>query len=178
MKPPVNTLPPVSLAFGAARFAGLVLVLSPVWWAITEGAASGWYVGAPAIALTAFVLARTGPLKWRRVRPVAAMRFAAFFVWASLIGGIDVAGRVLRPKLRIQPGVQHYPWRLPAGGLRVLAMATLCLQPGTLAVRDNGETVEIHVLDRSLNVTGPMARLELLIAAMVGIDLHSLREDL
>ena len=89
-----------------------------------------------------------------------------------MIGGIDVASRVLRPALRIEPGFQRYRWRLPPGGLRVLAMATLCLQPGTLAVRDEDETLEIHLIDRSFDLVESMRRLESLVAAMVGIDLE------
>ncbi len=177
MTPPVDAPPRLPPAFGTTRFAGLVVLLSAVWWAITEGALSAWYVGVPAIGVAAFVLARTGPLNWRPFSPLAAVRFAVFFVWESLVGGIDVAARVLGPELRIRPGVQLYRWRLPVGGLRILAMATVCLQPGTLAVRDNDETVEIHVLDRSMDLAGSMARLESRIAAMAGVDLRSARDE-
>ncbi len=176
MSSPPGALPELPAAARAIRLAGLLSVLAVLWWTLSEGRASTWYVGAPAIVLTALALARTGPLGSPRFNPLAALRFAGFFIRASLVGGVDVAARVLGPELRIRPGVKRYRWRLPAGGSRVLAIATLCLQPGTLAVRDEDGVVEVHLLDRSMDLEVSMWELESLIAAMVGVDLRSLED--
>ena len=127
--------------------------------------------GVPAVAVAAIVVARTGSLDWPRLGLLASLRFALFFIQGSLLGGVDVASRVMRHKLTIRPEVRRHRWRLPPGWPRLVAIATVCLQPGSLAVIDTGESLEIHVLDHATDVAACMARIESLIAAAAGLAL-------
>jgi multicomponent Na+:H+ antiporter subunit E len=95
-----------------------------------------------------------------------------FFMKGSLVGGFDVASRVLRRELDIRPGYQHHLWRLPTGLPRVLAIATLGLQPGTLAARDQGRSVVIHVLDGTIDADESLTQTEELLAAVFDVELQ------
>ena len=147
--------------------AGLALL----WVVLTDGAGASWIVGVPAIAAaTAIGLLQPGA-RWR-LSPLGALRFAAFFLRESVKGGVDVAGRVLRPRMRIAPALLDYPVRLPSQGPSRLFFAfCVSLLPGTL-VADIGEhTMLVHALDGSTPVGDELARLEHAVAGLFALDL-------
>ena len=160
-----------TFAVRATSLLVVAAVLAVLWWVLSEGDPGAWYVGVPAISLAAWVLARTGAVTLPRVDVLSLIRFLHVFVKGSLTGGCDVALRVLRRDLAIRPGSRRYRWRLPPGRSRVLTVAALSLQPGTLAATDEGETLVVHCLDDSVDVTEAVAQLESLVAAIGGIDL-------
>jgi len=70
------------------------------------------------------------------------------FLWELLMSGLRVAREVLRPTLRIQPGVIAYPLDVQTGR-EITALANLIsLTPGTLSleVSDDRQVLYIHAI--------------------------------
>lgn len=137
-----------------------------IWWALTDGSTYSLWAGLPFAAFASvFWCFLSAPVP---VRLVALARFLIFFVWQSLQAGVDVALRVMRPSLPIDPAVISIPFRLPEGPARVLMADTLNLLPGTLCVRISGDMVEVHVLDKKSPTLDKARRLEDRLAAVFG----------
>ena len=121
------------------------LLFSLLWWALTDGTAGSWWIGAPAVAGAVIISVTLVPplgLVWREV-----MGFVPFFLWHSLKGGVDVAWRAFHPRLPITPELVEYPLRLPPGLPRVILVNTVSLLPGTLSAELGGQVLKVHVLD-------------------------------
>jgi multicomponent Na+:H+ antiporter subunit E len=89
----------------------------------------------------------------------------------SVRGGVDVARRVLSPRVDIDPGVIRYTFTdLPPGGGRLVFVAVVGLCPGTLCFDLEDEAVSVHVLDRHGPVQDELGRIEAAIVALFGID--------
>ncbi len=95
-------------------------------------------------------------------------RFAVFFVWQSLLGGLDVAIRALKPNSRVQPVVIHHRFKGAHEGTRVFFLLVVSLLPGTAAVDLEGDTATVHVLDESLAGSEALEELERRIIALAG----------
>lgn len=116
-----------------------------IWWILTDGALSSWWVGGPVVLLAvASGSALLVPVSfvWYEV-----LRFVPFFLWRSLLGGVDVAWRVMHPRLPIAPDLIEYPLQLPPGLPRVLMANIVSLLPGTLSAALNDTLLTVHVLD-------------------------------
>ena len=121
------------------------LLFSLLWWALTDGTAGSWWIGAPAVAGAVIISVTLVPplgLVWREV-----MGFVPFFLWHSLKGGVDVAWRAFHPRLPITPELIEYPLRLPPGLPRIILVNTVSLLPGTLSAELGGQVLKVHVLD-------------------------------
>jgi len=78
---------------GFARFCFRAVLFALLWWMLTEGAADSWLVGAPVVVLAALASGVLLPgTSWSLP---GLLRFIPFFLWHSLRGGVDVAGRAL-----------------------------------------------------------------------------------
>jgi multicomponent Na+:H+ antiporter subunit E len=152
----------------AAGAAVRALMLSLLWWSLTEGDAGAWPFGAAIVlASTAasVTLAPPGDIWWRLP---AIARFVPFFLSQSVIGGIDVSRRALHPGLPVNPAFLDYRVALPPGAGRVLFAYTLSLLPGSLSARLDGDRVVVHVIDRNIPVGRMLAQLERHVAAIIG----------
>ena len=69
----------------------------------------------------------------RRLSLLRVARYAAGFVWQSVVAGVDVAWRVFQPRMSLCPGIVRVAPRLPAGPARLLFRGLASLQPGSLA---------------------------------------------
>jgi multicomponent Na+:H+ antiporter subunit E len=141
-----------------------------LWWVISEGAVAAWLIGAPTVLAATWISLRLAPPNPNiRLSPVGLLRFIAYFARESLRGGIDVAGRVLSPRLRIAPGmVEHRPV-LPEGPALSLFVVCISLLPGTLSVSQRGALVELHVLDRHALGESELATLERMIGGVFSL---------
>ena len=150
-----------------------VFLLTMGWWAMTEGAASGWSVGVPVIVLATAVSFHMAPPRSERWTLLGMIRYARFFVWGSLRGGVDVAVRAIRPSMPITPGLLQYRLRLPPGAPRVLFRITLSQMPGSLGTHLEAEDdLVVHVLtkDDQLNQKD-LQELESQVARLFQVDL-------
>lgn len=142
------------------------LLFTVLWAALVEGDPYGWWYGVVVAAVASSLsMALLPPPPWR-LRWTAAPAFVAFFAWAMVLGGIDVAWRAFHPDLPICPGFRTYPLRLDREAERVCLAWAVSLLPGTVSVSLNGNALEYHALDTSQPLDGKLAALETRIAGL------------
>ena len=140
-----------------------------IWWVLTGGVASSWWIGVPTVLLAVIVstaLVPPIPFVWFEF-----LKFVVFFFRYSLLGGMDVAMRAFHPRMPIAPDLIEYPLRLPPGLLQVLMSNTVSLLPGTLIAELDRSVLKVHVLDRSKDTSAELEAVEERIAGMYGITL-------
>lgn len=156
------------------------LSLSIVWWALTEGDFSGALFGTVVSVLVALISVRLFPPGTYAVRPGSyrlripgTLAFAGHFLGNSVMAGVDVARRLLSPRLPVDPGSLTLTTALPEGSPRWLLANTLSLMPGTLSVNLIDDRLELHCLDQRMPITEAVRQTESRIAAMYGIALSA-----
>jgi len=150
--------------FGTVYWGGILLLL---WWLLTDGTASSWWIGVPAIllALTVSTALVSSPVLVLSELP----RFLLFFVTHSLLGGVDVARRVLQRNMLIAPELHEYSMRLPLGLPQVMMANIVGLLPGTLSVKVENDVLTVHVLDRHTDFLAGLEAVESNIARLFDI---------
>lgn len=150
---------------------GIFLLL---WWILSDGAASSWWIGIPAVLLAIMMSAALGSpvvLVWSELP-----RFMLFFFLHSFLGGMDVARRVLQPDMAIAPELYKYTMRLPLGLPQVMMANSVGLLPGTLSVEVENNVLTVHVLDRHTDFLAELEAVERNIARMFGVPLTDSKE--
>lgn len=146
-----------------------------VWWVLVDGASNSWLIGLPVTVLaTLLSVLLLPPTSWSLI---GIVRFIPFFIWQSIRGGFDVAGRAMHPKLPISPGLYDYPLRLPPGLPRVFMANTASLLPGTLSVELDVAHLRVHVLDKTGDFAEQFNVLENKLAAIFRCELTALTGD-
>jgi len=141
---------------------------SALWLVLVGWQPSSWIIGAPSVLLASVAHARLAP-RMPRPRLGAALGFVGFFLVESLRSGLDVARRILRPRLRIAPGIQEYRMRLENPLARAFFLNSISLLPGSLSADLSGrERVRVHALDARTDLGPELARLERRIARLFG----------
>ena len=144
------------------------LLFSLIWWILTDGTASSWWIGVPAVLLTlitSVALLPTVHFDW-----IAFFRFVPFFLVRSLLGGVDVAWRAFHPGMPIAPDLVEYPLQLPPGLARVFMADTVSLLPGTLSTEIRQNCLKVHVLDGRKDVIPELEAVEQGVARIFGIS--------
>jgi multicomponent Na+:H+ antiporter subunit E len=149
------------------RFALFVVL----WWVLAEGDSSSWVFGVPFALFATVTSVKLTPEHGWHVRPLGALGFAGYFAYHSVVGGVDVALRALRPSMPINPGFVVCPLRLPTESARVLLANTVSLLPGTLSSGFDGDSLVLHVLDCSMPAAEDVRRVEERIARALGLEL-------
>jgi multicomponent Na+:H+ antiporter subunit E len=146
-----------------------ILFLALCWWALTEGS-SAWAFGVPVILIalvSSFLINPSG------YRPLYGLpRFLGFFLWHSLLGGIDVARRALHPKMPLAPAFVDFSLRLTDEAACVLLINTVNLLPGTLVAELDEQRLQVHVLDKGLPILESLRTVEERVAALFGLSLN------
>ena len=141
------------------------LVLSAVWFALNGTDVDSWLIGVPSVLIAACLGSRLNrrqsALRWAGILP-----FVGFFMRHSALGGWDVARRVMRPQLTIDPGFVSYRTSLHDGAGKNLFLSVISLLPGTLTARFDGDAVRVHALDVGSDLEAELALLERRIAGM------------
>jgi len=151
-----------------------IAMLSFVWFAMTEGISGSWLIGLPVIIIVViFRENRENDSSWA-FSITGSVAFIPFFIWQSLVSGIDVAARALRPDMGLQPVLMDYRFRLPQGSARRLFINCITLMPGTLSVMVKGDAVLVHVLDENQQVLSALQDLEARVGAVFGISFEEL----
>jgi multicomponent Na+:H+ antiporter subunit E len=151
---------------------GSVLLL--LWWVLTDGVTASWWIGMPAVLLTLMLcngLISSTVFVWSKLP-----RFLLFFFLHSLLGGVDVARRVLRRNMSIAPELYEYTMRLPVGMPQVMMANSVGLLPGTLSVELENNVLTVHVLDKHTDFIAELEAVENNIARMFGKPLDDSKE--
>lgn len=140
-----------------------------IWWVLTDGTASSWWIGVPAVLVAVTVsigLIPPVPLIWLEL-----FKFVPFFLLHSLLGGADVARRVFQGNLSIAPDLIEYPYRLPPGLPLMFMINIVNLLPGTLVAEFDQSMLKVHVLDRHKDFMIEIEMVELRVARIFGTTL-------
>lgn len=152
------------------------LILAALWAVLNKGDQSTWIFGLPLVIMATLLSLLLTP-QWRwSFSPIGLIRFALYFLRESLLSSVDVAARVFRPQIPLQPGLVRYRLRLPSPTARVIVANSTSLLPGTFSVdlveENEGEHILIvHVLDVNDPTTAVLARLEEYVAGIYGLAL-------
>ena len=146
------------------------LLFSIIWWILTDGSASSWWIGVPVVLLA--VITSNASIPPTRLVWVGFFRFAPFFFVRSLMGGADVAWRAFHPDLPIAPDLIEYPLRLPSGLPQVFMANTVSLLPGTLSADLDQSVLQVHVLDRRRDFVAELEAVEENVARVFGVSLN------
>jgi len=104
------------------------------------------------------------------VRPLRLVRLLLWFVWVSVLAGLNIARRAFSPALRLEPGWLVYSSRLPPGVPRNLFMSMASLLPGTLCTgTDQSGALIFHCLDVGQPVAQQLADEEARLIAALGL---------
>ena len=147
-----------------------LVLFAGAWLVIAGTDPTSWIIGAPAVIAATWASLRLSRRAGGSPRLLAALAFAPFFLWHSLKGGLDVAWRVMRPRMRIAPGIHTYRLRLASASARVVLLDTLSLLPGTLSADLRGDLLTVHALDAAdgAALDADIAGLERRIGALFG----------
>lgn len=129
----------------AVRILFLVMVWLSLWSDVSVANALSGLVVAAAVVLV-FDTWSAGTVT---VRPVAALRFAGFFLYKLVQSSLVVARAILVPRHRIHTGIVAVPLHGCSDALVTLIADAITLTPGTLTleVRRDPLTLFVHALD-------------------------------
>ena len=80
-------------------------------------------------------------------RILYAILYLFVFLWAVVKSNIDVAARVLSPKMPINPGIVRVKTKLKTRLGRLILANSITLTPGTITVDIGGDELFIHWID-------------------------------
>lgn len=103
--------------------------------------------------------------------PIKLLKFVFIyipvFIWKLILANLDVARRVLSPKIPLNPGIVKVKTDLK-GDLGKLTLAnSITLTPGTLSIDVDDEHIYVHTVDvkgvgeveQSKNIAGPFEKI-------------------
>ncbi len=85
-----------------------------------------------------------GDLRWTPKAFIFGIAYIFYFLWQLVKANLDVAFRVLHPRLPIEPGIVRVQTRLKTRLGRLLLANSITLTPGTITVELDGEDFYIH----------------------------------
>ncbi|MDC0559064.1 Na+/H+ antiporter subunit E [Candidatus Izimaplasma bacterium] len=89
------------------------------------------------------------------------------FLWQLVLANIDVAKRVLSPKIPLNPGIIKVPTELKGDFAKLTLANSITLTPGTLSIDVDGENLYVHTIfvkgeteaDKRKNISSPFEKL-------------------
>ncbi|SDX33142.1 Na+/H+ antiporter subunit E [Thiocapsa roseopersicina] len=142
-----------------------------VWLILVGPDAASWIIGGPFVVAATLASLRLSKPRERNLSVSSLAGFIPYFLVESLRGGLDVAARVLLPRLRVQPGNQEYRVSLRSPEARLVFIDSISLLPGTLSADLRGDLVTVHALDVRTDVVEGLTTLERRVAALFGESL-------
>jgi multicomponent Na+:H+ antiporter subunit E len=100
------------------------------------------------VMITAVIVWLTIPAETatRQWSVLGLLAYFPIFLHALVLANIDVAMRVLNPKLPINPGIVRVPTQLTTPYQRLILANSITLTPGTITLEMDNEDVYIHWL--------------------------------
>ncbi len=130
---------------GMSRFPVRLLIFAILWWGLAGGSLKDWPAAIFFSGLAALLSIILVPSKQLRLK--ALLGFMPFFFRLSLMGGIDVTTRAMKPDMPLKTGTITYPVTLKHPAARVFFIWVVSLLPGTAAAQLMNQSLRLHVLD-------------------------------
>ena len=73
--------------------------------------------------------------------------YVPLFIWQLLLANLDVARRVVSPKIPLNPGFVKIKTNLEGDFAKLTLANSITLTPGTLSVDVNGDDIYVHTVD-------------------------------
>jgi multicomponent Na+:H+ antiporter subunit E len=133
--------------FPARLLLAALLVLIYITWTGSADRADVAVISAASL-LVAILFSKSKRLP--RITPVRIVWFLAFIAYlfvAIVRANLDVAGRIVRRKIPLNPGIVSVRTRLGSPLGRTVLANSITLTPGTLSVEIKGDTLYVHWID-------------------------------
>nr|MBF0222276.1 Na+/H+ antiporter subunit E [Desulfobulbaceae bacterium] len=153
-------LPSCSFSFTVRQIVVRLIVCVGTWLVLTKGDIQSWPFALPTIFLAVWVSLLLAVRQEYSLRPSRVICNLPYFLYKSLISGVDVMVRVLHPRLPIDPGFIEYSLTIPHEAGRVFLANSISLLPGTISARLTDHHLIIHTLDKELSVLATIRELE------------------
>ena len=121
-----------------------------LWWILTEGNTQDLWFGLITAVIATWVSLIVIPPSRIRWRLVPVILFIPYFLWRSLLGGIDVARRAFCPTLSLSPTLRTYQLNLQDQPQQAFLAWVITLSPGTSSVDLADGHLTVHLLDQDL----------------------------
>lgn len=128
----------------------LNLIIAVVWMFLNDNwTAVGFIVGFAIGAIAIGLMRRFWPQPYYMIRLWAIIKLLALFMKELILSSFAVIAHIIRPKLRIRPGIFAYKTELKSDWEVTVLSCLICLTPGTLTmdVSRDGGTLYIHAMD-------------------------------
>jgi len=135
------------------RYLVSIAALWALWLALVGTLDPQEVVAGGVIAVLVTLVAGGAPFTGRSLRILSPRRFAwalayiPYMVWAIIKANLDVARRVVDPRLPINPGIVRVKTRLKHPVARTALANSITLTPGTLSVDICDDELCIHWVD-------------------------------
>jgi len=86
-----------------------------------------------------------------RIKPLIYLKYLGVFLKELVLANIDVAKRVIDPKLPINPGIVAIKTNLKEDYKKLILANSITLTPGTITMDVQGDTLYIHWIDATTN---------------------------
>lgn len=133
------------------KYIATFFVLFAIYLLLADFAVQELIVGAVISLLLTLIIARyvdyTIDYKLPYRLLVFVFLYLPVFVWQLLLANIDVAKRVLNPKLPLNPGFVAVHTNLKGDFARLMLANSITLTPGTLSVDVKGDTIYVHTVN-------------------------------
>jgi multicomponent Na+:H+ antiporter subunit E len=136
-----------------------LLLAAGFWWTLTGGDSGSWIIGLPAILLGVYISFSLSTPGIHRLCLPALPGFLVYYFSTSLIAGLDIARRILSPRLPLASTMLSFETSLE-GLPRWLFISSLSLMPGSLGVRSGADGLLIHSLDSADTTRKSLRKLE------------------
>ncbi|CAN5442791.1 Na+/H+ antiporter subunit E [soil metagenome] len=145
----IRLLPPRDDIIGAVlRTVGLALMWAALWADLSIGTLTAGALVAIGVQVVFPALA---PRPTGRVNPVAVVKLGLVFTWMLITANLSVMGRVLAPRLTINPLVVDVDLPHCSDAVATVVANAVTLTPGTLTLdvnrHDDGVALLVHNLD-------------------------------
>ncbi len=105
-------------------------------------------ITAALVSMIAPGVAGPEPRKWLQPRRyIYAFVYLFYFIYAMVKANLDVARRVISPRLPINPGIVKVRTKLKTNAGKLALANSITLTPGTLSVDVVGQYLYIHWID-------------------------------
>ena len=129
----------------------LVLILMALWVLLTPNDAQELWAGlAVSVLVALFTIGMEpvlGDIRWTPKALVFSVAYVFVFFKELIVSNLDVARRVVNPRLPIKPGIVKVKTNLTSSIAKTILANSITLTPGTLTVDIQDEYLFIHWIE-------------------------------